>query len=125
MKTYSVHVQRDGDWWGIDIPEVDGGFSQAKRLDQVEAMAREVVALLLDVPEDSFELDVSVAFPPDWAQMAARVQALRKAAGEAESTLGVALREAAAGLRAAGLPVRDVGRVLGISAQRISQLTQP
>ncbi len=57
---YTVRAQRTGDWWAIDSPDVPGVFSQAKRLDRVEEMAREAIALLLEVPADSFEVDVQV-----------------------------------------------------------------
>ena len=120
---YLVHVERDGDWWGIEVPEVDGAFSQARRLDQVEAMAREVVALLLDVSQDSFDLELDVNLPEDWAHSAAQVAELRASAEQAEQALSHGLRNVAARLVGAGLPVRDVGRILGVSAQRVSQLT--
>ena len=54
--TYIATARRSGDWWAIEVPGVQGVHSQAKRLDQVESMAREAIALMLDVPEDSFDV---------------------------------------------------------------------
>lgn len=51
-------AQRDGSWWAITVPELDGVFSQARRLDRVEYMARDVISLMLEVPADSFDVDV-------------------------------------------------------------------
>lgn len=41
---------RDGDWFLIEIPEVPGVFSQAREAAEVEEMARDAIALALDVP---------------------------------------------------------------------------
>ena len=53
-----------GDWWAISVPEVKGAFSQARRLDQVEGMAREAIALILDVDRQSFDIEVLPDLPP-------------------------------------------------------------
>ena len=42
--TYTVDVTRDGRWWTVSIPAVDG-VTQARRLSDVESMARELVAV--------------------------------------------------------------------------------
>ena len=46
---YRVRAVRSGGWWAITVPELPGVFSQARRFDQVEAMAREAIALMLDI----------------------------------------------------------------------------
>ena len=46
---YRVRAVRSGGWWAITVPELPGVFSQARRLDQVETMAREAIALMLDI----------------------------------------------------------------------------
>lgn len=48
-RAYRVRAVRSGGWWAITVPELPGVFSQARRLDQVEPMAREAIAFLLDV----------------------------------------------------------------------------
>jgi hypothetical protein len=40
--------RRSGRWWAISVPELKGVHTQARRLDQAEAMAREAIALMLD-----------------------------------------------------------------------------
>lgn len=60
METYEVRVSPGGSgWWVIEVPALRGGWSQARRLKDVEPMARDLVANLLEVPEDSFELSVT------------------------------------------------------------------
>ena len=58
MTVYKVDIERDGKWWAISVPELPGVFSQARRRGQVEAMARDAIALYLDVPLDSFAVSV-------------------------------------------------------------------
>jgi predicted RNase H-like HicB family nuclease len=58
MTHYSVNIERSGRWWAISVPDLPGVFSQARNRAQVEAMAREAIALYLDVSEDSFGLSI-------------------------------------------------------------------
>jgi hypothetical protein len=55
---YTADAVRDGDWWAVHVREVPRARTQARRLHRGGAMARDVVSLLLDVPSDSFDLDV-------------------------------------------------------------------
>lgn len=48
MTTYTAVCRRSGRWWAISVPELKGVHTQARRLDQAEAMAGEAVALMLD-----------------------------------------------------------------------------
>jgi len=49
---------RSGDWWAVEVPEVTGLYTQARRLDQVTSMVTDAASLLLDQPEDSFTVTV-------------------------------------------------------------------
>jgi predicted RNase H-like HicB family nuclease len=64
VKCYRVKVEHGERWWIVSIPEVPGAYTQARQLREVEAMAREVVALMLEIPEDSFDLDIEGASLP-------------------------------------------------------------
>lgn len=64
MTTYTAVAERSEGWWAVHVPEVAGARTQARRLEQIEPMAREVIALLLDTDEDSFALEVDVRLPP-------------------------------------------------------------
>ncbi|MFV2086800.1 hypothetical protein [Micromonospora sp. LOL_021] len=58
VTTYLVVCRRVGDWWAISVPELNGVHTQARRLDQVAAAAREAIALLLDVNQAVVDVDV-------------------------------------------------------------------
>ena len=56
MKIYHAEVGRDGNVWRVRVPEV-ARTTQARTLSEVEPMARDLIALMLNIPPDSFGLD--------------------------------------------------------------------
>ena len=122
-KAHRVEVVRSGGWWAITVPTLDGVFSQAKRLDQVETRAREAISLMLDVDEDDVgDLDVVVTPPARVADLLGALEASVVAADEATRAAVAARREIAEQLCAEGLSLRDIGELIGVSHQRVSQL---
>ncbi|MEZ5170643.1 MAG: type II toxin-antitoxin system HicB family antitoxin [Acidimicrobiia bacterium] len=120
---YRVDVVRSGNWWTIEIPDLPGAFSQARRLDQVEDMAREVIALMTDVDESDIDsLDVHVEPPADVGELLSALEDSVAAARDARATEAEIRRTVALKLREAGLPTRDVGSLIGVSHQRVSQI---
>ncbi|GAB3951489.1 hypothetical protein GCM10029976_087980 [Kribbella albertanoniae] len=125
MKTYEATVAREGRWWMVEIPELDG-LTQARRLDEVEQAAREYVAVTVDVPMSQVAVEISgiEAAGHDLLDAKTLVEDLRTQAGRLESLVADFSRELAAVLTDADVPVRDVSKVLGVSHQRVSQLVQ-
>jgi hypothetical protein len=121
--SYTAVCRRVGDWWAIEVPQLRGVHSQARRLDQVEAMAREAIALLRGVSTDGFDLRVEPHLDPDAeATVAAATAASQKARGAAQDA-SLLQREAARTLLGTyRLTVRDAGTLLRLSPQRVSQL---
>lgn len=117
--TYTAVCRRSGGWWAISVPELKGVHTQARRLDQVEGVVREAIALFLDVAPDGFEVVVKPEVPDEVDQARQARRALRHAEESAER----ATRAAAEALIKQGLTVRDAGILLGISPQRVSQIT--
>ena len=109
-------------WWAIQIDELDGVFSQARRLEQVEDMARDAIAATQDVATDSFAVTVVPELPAKVQAILDEVRATRAAAELASEVASMKAREAARILHEEGMPLRDVGRVLGVSHQRAHQL---
>jgi predicted RNase H-like HicB family nuclease len=118
---YRVTARRSGDWWALQVPELPGVFSQAKRLETADAAAREAIAAMLDTEPEDVQVSVEPVLPEAAARAVARADAARRAAEEAAERAQVAMQAAAAELTKA-LSQRDAGRVLGVSFQRISQL---
>lgn len=122
--TYAVRAVRTGRWWAIDVRELRNVHTQARRLDQVESMAREAIALALRAPDDSFDVAVQVDMPSLGALQPAIEQALRarEAADQAQAKAAAVVRQAVGEIRRAGYTSRDAGMLLGYSNQRISQI---
>jgi hypothetical protein len=123
IKTYTVRAERSGHWWALDAPEIPGLYSQARRLDQAEEMARDAVSAMLDLPSDSFEIEVVPVLSPGTEEVLRDRATARSEAADAERRREAVDREAALALtKGEGLTVRDAGKVMGLSYQRVSQL---
>lgn len=125
MNTYTVRVAREGKWWMIRVPEIDG-LTQARRFAEVEDMARSLIAMSLDVAEDSFGMYVELEAIEDvrvteWIERIHddedRAEELRQAARTEKLTLAAALADK-------GVPVRDIGCLLDVSHQRAQQFIE-
>ncbi|MGH3719033.1 MAG: hypothetical protein ACRDRI_09380 [Pseudonocardiaceae bacterium] len=123
MKNYTAHVTRDGRFWLVHIPEIDR-HTQARNLREIDVMARDLVAIMERVEPDSFELTVDITMPGAAAEHLRRAEHLRAQAARAQADAAAEVRAAAAELRGSGIPLRDVGKLLGVSHQRADQLTK-
>ncbi len=113
-------VQHDGHNW-VAIPEC-GGATFAKRLDQLTDRVKEVVELMTgrSIATGDIVLQVKVA----GSELAEHAKAARAAAERATAEAAVSTAEAVQALRGNGLSTRDVAELVGISHQRVSQLTR-
>ena len=126
MHQYNVEVTREGRWWMVYIPEIDG-LTQARRLTEAPAMAREYIALDRGIPLREVNVEVtSVRLEePDLRELldsATQIKHLRAQANELERESAQRAREYAHRLVSHGVPVRDIAALLEISPQRVSQL---
>ncbi|MBF4511327.1 hypothetical protein ITJ66_02415 [Plantibacter sp. VKM Ac-2885] len=124
MTSYSATATRDGKWWMIRVDGIDG-LTQARHLGEAELMAREFVAASTDEALDNVSVELRVLEAngvSDIADRVARIQGERKTAAWLESCALVETAGLAAELVGADVPMRDVGVVLGVSHQRVSQL---
>lgn len=121
--TYTARVTRDGKWWMIHVPEIDG-LTQARRVGEVEQMARELIAVTTGKPI----ADISVAIQHtaiagiQVGELVSRINRDRRLQAAVSDRLARETQEAARRLVAAQVPLRDVGGLLGVSHQRVQQL---
>lgn len=54
----SARAQRSGAWWAVEVPEIEGLYTQVKRLEQVEATVKDAAALLTGRPKTDFVVEV-------------------------------------------------------------------
>lgn len=125
MTNYEVEVFRDGKWWMADISELDV-LTQARRLAQIEDAARDAIAVTLDIAPNSFDMTMSMR-PIDGLDIddiTAEIQRVHGAAEELEKQATAKSTELTRNLAAAGVPLRDIGTIIGRSHQRAHQLLQ-
>lgn len=124
MKTYDVTVHRDGKWWMVEIPELDG-LTQARRVADVQEAAREWIAVTLDVALS--EVVVTVRSLTVGAHEVTKdlheVEHWRDQEKKAAARYSDQLAKSAVYLADEDVPMRDIGALLGVSFQRAQQLT--
>jgi hypothetical protein len=86
-------------------------------------MARDLIATLRDVEPSTIDLEIDIQLPGTARERLARVESLREQEAEARREAAAEARAAATELKRAGLSLRDIGKLLGVSFQRASQLT--
>lgn len=125
VKTYEIKVYRDGKWWMVEIPEIDG-LTQARRLSEVEDMARSYIAVDQDVAPSEIQLrnPQIIVSGEDLGATMRDIFEFRKAARLAEEKAAALMVETARRLASHQVPLRDIGEVLGVSHQRVHQLVQ-
>jgi hypothetical protein len=118
---YIAHAHREGPWWVAKVTE-EGIATQARRLDLLEAAVRDLLIAWLDVPGDSFDVEIDPEVPKAAAGPLKKARKLRSDVDRLQGEAAGATREAATALLRAGLTLRDAGALLGVSYQRVAQL---
>ena len=123
MDTYEVRASRDGKFWLVEVPAIER-FTQARNVPEIEVMARDLIAIMEDVDPDSFDISVDIDLPEKVAAALRSTEEHRGRAAALQSEAASEVRAAARHLKGLGLPLRDIGSVLGVSYQRAHQLVQ-
>lgn len=126
MLHYKVEIAREGRWWMVYIPEIDG-VTQARRLSEAATMAREYIALDQNVPYGDISIETASIRMQDPVvrELLGSARDIRTMRAHAQKLENEAVRDAqefAQRLTAQGIPVRDIAELLDISPQRVSQL---
>lgn len=118
-KDVTVRCERSDGWWAVEVPELPGLFTQARRLDQVAGMVRDA-ARMLDVKVG--EMNVEPVMDEATARLLCELFDAKGEAKAAQERASKIMRETVSMLRSDGLTVRDVAAVTGVSPQRVSAL---
>ena len=119
MTTYKVEVERDGKWWMIHVPDIDG-LTQARRLSEVEEMARSLIAISTDTRLEDVAVDVVTIRmdSPHFRELLGKAESIkdrRDQIRKLEESVLRDSREFAYYLSADRVPVRDIAELLGVS----------
>jgi transcriptional regulator with GAF, ATPase, and Fis domain len=118
-----ARARRDGRWWYIEFPEL-GTSGQARTIKEIDGIALEVAALWLDVDESTLDVTVELDLPPKAADLWSKANEADARAREDAKAAAALRRRAVAALEAEHISKADAARLLGLSPQRISQLTR-
>ena len=115
---YRATVERGERYWVVRVEGV--ATTQARHLRELEDMTTDLIQVMTgdEHPEVTYEL----LLPGSVQDHLDRARRLREESSRAQVAAAAEARAAARELRDAGLPVRDIGRVLGVSFQRAHQL---
>jgi predicted RNase H-like HicB family nuclease len=123
MATYTVTARRTGDWWALEVPDVPGAYSQCKRLEQAPDLAREAIALVLDKDDADIDVTVEPQLPAEMTELVDSIhqarEAMEKMVREVQQVQVTAIHDL---VNQCHLSYRDVGQIVGISHQRVSQV---
>jgi DNA-binding NarL/FixJ family response regulator len=131
-RAFRVIVTREDGQWLADVPDLPGAHTYARSLyarslSSLDQAVREVVVLAADLPDEAMpELVLDYDYhtgDPELDATALEVRRLRRQADDLAAAAAARTSQVAAQLVARGLSVRDVAALLGISPQRVSQLT--
>lgn len=121
MTTYNVTARRWARGWELHIDGV--GVSQSRTLASAEGMAREYIALALDLEDlDGIDVTITPELDPATRRELDEVRRSTEAAEEAQRSAAAKRRNAVRALSGQGLSGNDIASLLGLSKQRISQL---
>lgn len=120
MNRYTATVHREGDWWVIDVEGV--GATQAKRLDKVSHMARDLVAAMHDVDYDEVHVEVRYAFSSAVEQALTEAQKAAEAARVLAKVATDSNWRVIALLHGEQMSLRDIAHLTGVSFQRVHQI---
>ncbi len=116
-------ARKDGRWWTVEVPELDV-TGQARNLAEVDDVAREIVALVLDVDPGDVCVRTTVGLPGDLQErwQAARLRAARAAAEQVAAA--VESRAVVRALRLQNWTYKEAAAALGLSEQRVHRIEQ-
>ena len=126
MKRYRVAYERDeSGWWVASVRGVQGCHTQGRTVDEARRRIREALELFVDAAREATIVD-DIKLPTGAARAVRAYRTLRKKAQEEDRRAALAARRAVRVLRTGRLKMsaRDAARLLGLSHQRVHQLTQ-
>lgn len=121
MSRYTVTAEWTGKWWVLQADEAPGAISQVKRLAKAHEII-EAIAFVTGEAEESIEIELRPTMPSDAAAEIAGAEEARELSRHYNAVSAAKSRAAVLTLKADGLTLDDIGTVLHVSKQRVSQL---
>jgi len=126
MNRYRVTYERDeSGWWVASVRGMRGCHTQGRTVDEARRRIREALGLFVDDARKAAIVD-DVKLPSAVTKAIRAYASLRRRADEEDRRAARAARRAVRLLRTGKLKIsaRDAARLLGLSHQRVHQLTE-
>ena len=121
VRTLEATAYRQGKWWMVSIPEIEG-LTQCKTIEKIPEQAADLASVILNVPTEHVALHVSYTLPKDakaasesWHQAQAQLVT-------AKANVDARLADLARTLKGQGYTLKDIGALTGYTFQRIAQI---
>jgi len=121
VNTFNAVATREGKWWVVDVDGV--GTTQGRTTAEAQEMAEDLVTAMQQLDRPAFVVDICYRLPGQLQVMLEDARTKQQQAEEAQRAAATASRTLVKRVIEIGLSKRDAARVLGLSPQRISQLT--
>jgi DNA-directed RNA polymerase specialized sigma subunit len=123
---FKAVAHRSQGWWALDVTG-DAlpypAYTQARRLDQAEAVVRDLLALHFQTTQDAVgQVEIVPVLDATLAGEVSQARHAREQAERLRADASAQTRRTAQHLKEQGMAQRDIGALLGISHQAVSQL---
>ncbi len=122
-KLHAVYEKDEAGYWVATVTDIRGCHTQGRSIDEARRRVREAVSLFRD-DADTVEIADDVRLPASAKSLIVKYHEERQRAAVAEKRARITARQAAGKLtRGLHFSARDAAFVLGLSHQRVHQLT--
>lgn len=125
-RNFKAMAHRSEGWWALEVTGDDlpyPAYTQARRLDQAEAVVRDLLALHFGISEDAVgQIEIVPALDAALADEVSHTRRAREQAERLRADASAQTRRTAQHLKEQGMAQRDISALLGISHQAVSQL---
>lgn len=120
----AIFERDENGYWSVvaQLGRRRSAISDGQTLPKARKRIREAVALLLDAPSTSFDVEEVIRLPAPAERALLRFTATAREALRKEEQLARARESVAKALVKAGISRRDAGEILGVSGMRVQQL---
>ena len=123
MTSYTIEATRSGRWWILEEPTL-GCVSQVHHLSEATEEMVEAIAYQTGIDESEIAIEVKVIVPDDISERMDAIETLREESRRANAEAAKESRSLVASMRQEGFTLDDIGRMLGLTKGRVSQLTK-
>lgn len=122
MTIYTVTATRSHGLWELKVDHI--GVTQSRKASGAEAMIRDFLCIMEAEDAETATIDIEWHLSDDLDRRIRTTRATTAEAARLQSKAASAAREIIALLKAEGLSGRDIAIILGLSEQRVSQLSK-